>query len=350
VNETVAVVGTGQPRPERDDDSGWGMAYHHATGYDRVGGCDLVACADVVEANATAFAEANGIPADHAHTDHVAMLDAVGPDVVSVCTPPPTHADIAVDCARAGVDAVHCEKPMAATWGDARRMALASWRRDVQLTFDHQRRFGPAVRHAKRLLDDGVVGDLDRVAVDAGDLFDWGTHVVDIAGFLADEAEPAWVLAAVDAREPFENFGVPHETQGLAHWRYETGVDGLATTGDGSTMDALVRVEGTAGTIEIPAARADELRVRGPDGVETPAVPDADAHSQWHDLVAVGVAEAMDALREHREPEIGAAGALRTTEILFGAYESVRRQERVEFPLTTDDHPLATMLADRADD
>lgn len=30
------------------------------------------------------------------------------------------------------------------TWGGARRMAEAAWRQDVQLTFNHQRRFKPS--------------------------------------------------------------------------------------------------------------------------------------------------------------------------------------------------------------
>jgi predicted dehydrogenase len=343
MNERVAVIGTGQP-PSETDEGGWGMAHHHARGYDRVGDCRVVACADIVEANAAAFAQDHDIPDDAVYTDHVAMLEAESPDVVSVCTPPPTHDEIVVDCAAAGVDAICCEKPMAARWGDCKRMAAACDDAGVLLTFDHQRRFGPTVRHAKGLVEDGVIGDLERVTVGAGNLFDWGTHIVDLAGFFADEAEPEWVLAAVDASDPSELFGVPHENQGLAHWRYDNGVDGLATTGDGSTTDDLVRLEGTSGRIRIPTARADDLLVAAGGQPERVPVPNADAYPQWHDLVSATVAETMDALRAGRESEIGADAALRTTQVLFGAYESVRQQGRVSFPLEIDDHPLATML------
>jgi predicted dehydrogenase len=320
------------------------MAHHHARGYGRVGDCHLVACADIVEANAAAFAEDHDIPAEAVYTDHTAMLEAESPDLVSVCTPPPTHDDLVVDCAAAGVDAICCEKPMAATWGDCKRMAAACDESGVLLTFDHQRRLGPAVRYAKELVERDVIGALERVIVDAGNLFDWGTHIVDLAGYYADEAEPEWVLAAVDASDPSEVFGVPHENQGLAHWRYENGIDGLATTGDGSSTDDLVRLEGTDGTIRVPGALAAELAVWAGGQTGTVSVPDADAYPQWHDLVSATVAETMDALRAGRESEIGADAALRTTQVLFGAYESVRQQGRVSFPLEIDDHPLATML------
>ncbi|WP_027346573.1 Gfo/Idh/MocA family protein [Hamadaea tsunoensis] len=43
-------------------------------------------------------------------TDHRAMLAAVSPDVVIICTPPPTHLPIASDCLRAGAD-ILMEKP-----------------------------------------------------------------------------------------------------------------------------------------------------------------------------------------------------------------------------------------------
>ena len=58
-----------------------------------------------------------------------------------------------------GVKAIHCEKPMASTWGDAKALARACADRGVLLTFCHQRRFGAPFVKAKQLLDEGAIGD-----------------------------------------------------------------------------------------------------------------------------------------------------------------------------------------------
>jgi len=51
----------------------------------------------------------------------------------------------------AGVKAIHCEKPMAPTWGESLKMAAACDKAGIQLTFGHQRRFLDAFRKAKEL-------------------------------------------------------------------------------------------------------------------------------------------------------------------------------------------------------
>src|SRR5699024_3460897 len=114
------------------------MAYRHAEAYQRNESCTLVACADLIRDHGEAFAEWFDIPDDHVFEEYTEMLDAVNPDIVSVCTPVPTHADIVVDVAEHGaVSAIHCEKPMADTWGDSQRMADVADRAGVQLTFNH---------------------------------------------------------------------------------------------------------------------------------------------------------------------------------------------------------------------
>ena len=92
------------------------------------------------------------------------MLAETHPDIVSVCVPPGLHADIVIDCARTGVpEAIHCEKPMAKTWSDCREMVEVCEAEGVQLSFNHQKRFAGPVREAKWLLDDGAIGELERL-------------------------------------------------------------------------------------------------------------------------------------------------------------------------------------------
>src|SRR5437016_4156456 len=112
----VGIIGTGRKK-ERPDASGYAMAYSHAAAYQKLPeACRLVACADIVRENAEAFAATFSIPAQGIFTDYKAMLAGADLDIVSICTWPHLHAPMVVDCAAAGVKAIHCEKPMADSW------------------------------------------------------------------------------------------------------------------------------------------------------------------------------------------------------------------------------------------
>jgi len=342
VSYTVGFIGTGPDPEEKISGESFAQAYSHAPGYAALESCEITACADLVPENAAAFADRFGIDDDRVYEDHAAMLAEVAPDVVSVCTPIPTHADLVLDAVRAGVDAVHCEKPMAATYGDARLMAQEAWRRDVQLSFHHQRRFGEPFRRARELIDDGAIGDLDRVECSGAPIYETGIHFVDLCHYLAGETPVEWVIGAVDYREENVRYGLHSENQALAQWAYEDGVTGLAATGYGDLVGAAVRAEGTAGTIEVGGDGDTALRVRRGAGWEALDVDGESVHGPGFDERAI--ADLIDALGTDREPETSARRALSAAETIMAAYESARRRGRVELPLTVEDNPLVGMV------
>jgi predicted dehydrogenase len=336
----VAFIGTG-PDP---DEPVWGvsaaMAYKHAAGYDRLDSCELVACADIEREHAAAFADRYDIPDANVYTDYEEMLAAAEPDVVSVCTPVPTHAPIVTDVAESGVpDAIHCEKPMADTWADCREMVRACESAGIQLTFNHQRRFGPAWRRAKDLLDSGAIGELRRLEMGGKNIFDYGSHLLDLCNYYVDETEPTWVLAGLDYREEDVRYGSHNENQLVAQWQYENGVHALAATGEGSSLVGCHnRLVGSRGTIEIETDDGDALRLRRGETTETVDVESGDEKGP------AAIEHVVASLDAGTEPELSAANALRATQIAFGAWESVRRHGRVEFPLEIDDNPLERLV------
>src|SRR5437762_293929 len=126
----VAVIGCGKPRSE-EGSTGFGMSHAHVHGYQETGACELAAAADIVKENAEAFTARYGGTA-RAYTDYRQMLAAEKPDIVSVCTWPHLHAPMVLDAVQAGAKAIHCEKPMAPTWGEAKRMHEAAVAKGVQ--------------------------------------------------------------------------------------------------------------------------------------------------------------------------------------------------------------------------
>lgn len=349
---TTAIIGTGAT-PDDPDRTGFAMAYSHADAYEAIADCEIVACADIVPEHAEAFADAYDLPADGVFTDHAAMLDAADPDVVSICTPPTTHADLVVDCIDRGVGAVHCEKPMADTWAESRRIAAAAADADTQVTFNHQRRYGRPFRRAKELLDAGEIGDLRRIELAAANLMDYASHSIDLATYYADEADVSWVMGQFDYRDAVEYFGVHNENQGLATWEYETGVHALAATGTehgADLVDAHHRLIGTQGEIEIGVGFPDtddhgRHRIRRAGSGEWEPL-DADGETvHGPDFIERALRDVIECYEDGRPCELRAENALRTTEVIFAAYESARRRGRIDLPLEIDDHPLEALVA-----
>ncbi len=110
----------------------------------------------------------------------------LGPDVdvVSICTPTPTHADLAIAAMRAGKH-VLCEKPIARTAAEAEAMIAAAEENDVKLSVGHVVRYEEDHRRARELVAGGAIGRL-RMASQSitGPFPDWSA-----GGWFADVAQ-----------------------------------------------------------------------------------------------------------------------------------------------------------------
>ena len=336
----VGIIGCGRPWKSAGA-TGFGMSHLHARGYAACPDTQIVALADINLDNARAFQAEHG--GDRIYADYRAMLEREHLDIVSISTWPHLHAEMVIAAAEAGVKAIHCEKPMAPTWGEARRMVDVCAARGVQLTFNHQRRFGEPFRKAKGLLKAGAIGRLLRLEASCDNLYDWGTHWFDMLFFYNDETPAEWVIGQIDARGTKPVFGVPVEGQGISHFKFRNGVHGLLVTGYDAGWEAANRLVGTDGVIEVGHDEQTPLRVwgHGQDGWQ--AIPTSEGlHGDECHVRAIR--DLVDALKTGREPELSARRALQATELIFATYESSRRRGRVDLPLTIDDSPFLSML------
>jgi predicted dehydrogenase len=80
-------------------------------------------------------------------------------DVVDICTPGDSHAEIAIAAAESG-KAILCEKPLANSVADAERMLAAAEKANVVHMLCHNYRRCPAVKLAKQLIVAGEIGDI----------------------------------------------------------------------------------------------------------------------------------------------------------------------------------------------
>jgi predicted dehydrogenase len=281
------------------------------------------------------------------------MLAKEKPDIVSVCVWPHLHAPVVIGAAQAGVKAIHCEKPMATTWGDARRMVAACAEHKVQITFNHQRRFGAPFRKAKELVTSGTIGQLTRIEAFTSNLYDWGTHWFDMMFFYNDEEPAEWVIGQIDARGGRTIFGARVEAQGLSLIQFRNGVYGLMVTGQEiqeprvPARETLCgnRLIGTDGVIEVQVKDGPQIRFHNHEQGGQWQEIDVGEPESWAAVVASAIQATVESLKAGCEPELSARKALQATELIFATYQSSRLRARVDLPLLIDDSPLLSMLA-----
>lgn len=128
----------------------------HADEYADVDGADVVAVADIDDEAAHALADDFDVPA--VYGDYRDMFEDADLDAVSVCVHNNLHRPVTVDAAHEGYH-VFCEKPMAATYTDAKAMADAVDDAGVHFGVQNNQLFEPETRAARRLIDHGELGD-----------------------------------------------------------------------------------------------------------------------------------------------------------------------------------------------
>jgi UDP-N-acetyl-2-amino-2-deoxyglucuronate dehydrogenase len=157
----VAIIGTGS------------ISGAHIQAYqDFSDRCRIVALCDINKEAAEQKKQQFGLDAD-IFTDHREMLSRGGMDLVSICTPPYTHAELTINALNAGVHTL-VEKPMASSLAECDRMLEAAKASGKILSVISQNRFGDAVTKLKRSLDSGLAGRILHAQVDS---FWWRGYV-----------------------------------------------------------------------------------------------------------------------------------------------------------------------------
>lgn len=110
----------------------------------------------------TKAAENFGI--EETYTDFSRMITHAKPDLVDICTPPHTHAQLAIEAMENGCH-VLVEKPMALESRHCERMIKASRRYGTKLSVVHNQRFYPPFLQAQELVERGSLGELTGVRI-----------------------------------------------------------------------------------------------------------------------------------------------------------------------------------------
>ena len=176
----------------------------------------LAAFCDIYEDRAYKAAKAFGITGSKTYADYKDMLADPSIDVVHVCTPNKSHSFITVDALNAGKH-VLCEKPMAKSAADARKMLDASKASGRLLSVGYQNRYRADSTYLKKACERGDLGEvyfakahairrrkvptwgvfLNEEEQGGGPLIDIGTHALDLTLWFMDNYQPKSVVGSV---------------------------------------------------------------------------------------------------------------------------------------------------------
>ncbi|MBI4666874.1 MAG: Gfo/Idh/MocA family oxidoreductase [Nitrospinae bacterium] len=174
------------------------------------------------------------------YDDYRKMLAAEKPDIVSVAAWTEYHAEMVIACAEAGVKGIYCEKPLAVSLPQARKMIKACQKHDVAMVVGHERRWDRRYQVIREKLAAGELGQLrsvtgyclsgawpklSRKKYGGGPVFHDGTHLVDLFRFIAGDAVAA--MAVEDRRHG--NANVESTVMGVIE--FENGARGMIIGG-----------------------------------------------------------------------------------------------------------------------
>ena len=269
----VAVIGTG-------------MGRYHMKEFVESPNVKLLAVCDLNRAEAEQFARE--YHAEQVFTDYHDLWNLKGLDAVSIAIPNYLHAPVTIEALEHGLH-VLCEKPMATSLAEARRMVETAERAGKRLMIGMSQRFRPQSLALRGMVERGELGEIyyargtwirrrgmpvihfapggsmgrgtwfvSRERAGGGALFDIGVHMFDLTWWLMGSPKPVTVSAASYrnlTNEEFARRGIKCDVDELssALVRFEGGVSAFFDISWVANQkdDMNVRVFGTKAGFEV---------------------------------------------------------------------------------------------------
>ena len=330
----------------------------------------------VADANPGGLAKAKQkLKTDRTYADYREMLAKERPEIVAVC---PRHVDQRVPMVTAacemGAKGIYVEKPFARSLEEADKIAEACFKAGAKLAIAHRNRYHPAMPVLKKLLKEGIVGDVlemrgrgkeDRRG-GGEDLWVLGTHILDLYNYLAGKPltcsaemrQEGRSVTKRDVNEGNEGLGPLAGDEVHARWRMENGwtacFDSVRNRGSRQAGFGL-QIIGNQGIIDIRNDREPLIHFMK----DSPWEP-AKADRKWLPITSAGIGkpeprdirgtvhnhvaatrDLLDSIEKNRSPICGLNEGISTVEFVSSVFESHRFQgASVGIPLKTRVNPL----------
>lgn len=304
----------------------------------------LVALVSGSEKKARHLAQKFGASDYYTYDDYALCLSHPQVDAVFIATPNGNHAEFSERAAAAGKH-VLCEKPMATSVEDGRRMIEACRAANVRLMVAYRKYFEPASLALKKLVRSGKLGrlkiihssftfvlpagksdstwHLDRQLAGGGSLMDVGVYCINTTRWLA-EKDPVEATAYAWADDP-QRFSEVEESIAF-RLNFPEGLVLVASSSFGAAKSSFLHVHGERGWAALDPAFAydEERRLFGKIG------------GRWFekkfrimDEFALELDAFADSIRRRRDPEPSGVEGLRDLVVMQAIYRSARENRPV---------------------
>ncbi len=271
----AGVIGLGRMGSTFDDEITQGgsifLPYCHGPTYHAAPNVELAAGTDLHAEQAAIFGERWGLSSEHIYSDYREMLEKENLDIVSVCTTARVRATIVQDIARSSVKAIWAEKPIALSLAEADAMVDTCRAEGVALAINCARRWNPFFSEARKLIDEGEIGDVLQVTVYAQcGLSHNGSHAIDVLRYMAG-GNVEWVFGEMESDEAAAG---ETDLQGNGYLVFDNGVRAYLRSTSCGAAPWEVDVIGTTGRIRsVNNAETFELIRMVPGGRRGRGVP-----------------------------------------------------------------------------
>tara|TARA_B100000029_G_scaffold516620_1_gene631874 strand:- start:104316 stop:105434 length:1119 start_codon:yes stop_codon:yes gene_type:complete len=339
---------------------------------------DIIAVADDDTAGLQKAGKRLGVT--NLYTDYREMLRNEWFDIVSICPRwLDQHAAMTLAVADSGAS-IFLEKPIARSLAEADTMIEACEKAGVMMGIAHQGRMHVAGSLARRLLAEGVIGDILNIRMrgkedhrgGGEDLMVLGTHLFDMLRFLIGR-NPIWVQATVsktggqpinldDVEKGPEELGLIAGDAILAVYGFGHGVTATFETRRNQKQDSSrygMWIYGSEGIMTVHESsqqiRIYESPIWHPDCNKpvrdvtkealqlSPSEQPSQSFLQDTANVAI-VRDIFEARRDGRRPINSGYDGRWALEMIHGIYASHLSETRTALPLENRDHPLLPNL------
>ena len=158
---------------------------------------EVVAFADTDPENLELYCKYYDVPG---YSDYREMLDKERVDIAAPILPVRPNPEVVIGCAEAGVKAILCEKPIAASLADADRMVAACQSRGIKLGAGDLDRNLPQYWKALEIIESGELGEVKSINFIGGsgtEMSGGGCQLFSLMRLFAGDADVAWVIGWV---------------------------------------------------------------------------------------------------------------------------------------------------------
>ncbi len=332
--------------------AGW-VAGEHARSYASNPRARLVAVGSRKLESAQKCAAYGGAPEAFVTTDFDELLSRPDVDIVSITTPPDTHADLVIRAARAGKH-LCIEKPIALDWASCLAMQQAVEEAKIKSIVSFCLHWNPSMRNTKALLEQGAIGKPYYIEVDywhglqkwypqypwavtkaqgGSSLLSAGCHALDALRWFMG-GQQVLEVSAYDIAHKGSNLDWQISPTTILMLMFEDGSVGKVASSQDCVMPYQFNIDilGTEGTIRDNRVWSQRLFPGQSDWATIPAVLPSSGDVSHHPFA--GQMEALiSSILDSTPCQPDLDDAVRTHEIIFAAETSAREGRPVQLPL-----------------